>query len=81
MGLYIWLYQTCFTLTRWGEGGGGGGGVGAKRKTRGGEMFPSLAIGWQASAVRGEEAGRLREVASAGVPILVAGGPRPATDT
>jgi len=28
----------------------------AERRTRGGEMIPTLAIGWRASAVRGKEA-------------------------
>ena len=47
-----------------------GRGVGAERRTRGGEMLP----GWRASELRGEEAGRFREVA--GVSIVAAGGPR-----
>ena len=51
----------------------GGWGPSAKRRTRGGEMLPTLAGGWQASALRGEEAGRFREVA--GVSIVAAGGP------
>ena len=67
----------------WGGGGGGGGGRRARsvakrrtrsvaeRRTRGGEMLPTLAIGWRASALRGEEAGRFREVA--GVSIFAAG--------
>ena len=46
----------------------------AERRTRGGEMLPTLAVGWRASAWRGEEAGRFREVA--GVFIVAAGGPR-----
>ena len=46
----------------------------AKRRTRGGEMLPTLAGGWRASVLRGEEAGRFREVA--GVSIVAAGGPR-----
>ena len=33
-----------------------------------------LAVGWQASALRGEEAGRFRKVA--GVSIVDVGGPR-----
>ena len=37
-------------------------------------MLPTLAGGWRASALRGEEAGRFREVA--GVSIIAAGGPR-----
>ena len=61
--------------------GGGGGGVGAERevrgvaerRTQGGEMLPTLAGGWRASALRGKEAGRFREVA--GVSIVAAGGP------
>ena len=60
----------------------GGGVVGAKykardvaeRRTRGGEMLPKLAVSWRASKLRGEEAGRFREVA--GVSIVAAGGPR-----
>ena len=36
----------------------GGGGVGGKREARDGEMLRTLAVGWQASALRGEEAGR-----------------------
>ena len=43
----------------------------AKRRMRGGEMLPMLAVGWRASALRGKEAGRLREVA--GVSIVAAG--------
>ena len=46
----------------------------AECRTRGGEMLPMLAGGWRASALRGEEAGRFREVA--GVSIVAAGGPR-----
>ena len=53
---------------------GGGGGVGAECEARGGEMLPTLAVGWRASALRGEEAGRFREVA--GVSIVATGGPR-----
>ena len=52
----------------------GGWGPSAKRRTRGGEMLPTLAGGWRASALRGEEAGHFREVA--GVSIVAAGGPR-----
>ena len=52
----------------------GGWGPSAKRRTRGGDMLPTLAGGWRASALRGEEAGRFREVA--GVSIVAAGGPR-----
>ena len=43
--------------------------MGAERRTRGGEMLPTLAGGWRASALRGEEAGRFREVA--GVSMLL----------
>ena len=32
--------------------------VGAERRTRGREMLPTLAVGWRASAARGDEAGR-----------------------
>ena len=49
------------------------GGCG-EREARGGEMLPTLAVGWRASALRGEEAGCFREVD--GVPIVAAGGPR-----
>ena len=42
-----------------------------ERRTRGGEMPPILAVGWRASALRGEEAGCFREVA--GVSIVAAG--------
>ena len=41
-------------------------------------MLPTLAIGWQASAVRGDEALHFRQVA--GVSIVVVGSPRSATD-
>ena len=37
-------------------------------------MLPTLVVGWQASALRGKEAGRFREVA--GVSIVATGGPR-----
>ena len=46
----------------------------AEGRTRGGEMLLTVAVGWRASALRGEEAGRFREVAS--VSIVAAGGPR-----
>ena len=36
-------------------------------------MFPTLAVGWRALALRGEEAGRFHEVAV--VFIIAAGGP------
>ena len=42
-------------------------------------MLPTLAVDWRASAVRGEEAGRFREVA--GISIVAAGSPRSAVDT
>ena len=45
----------------------------AERRTRGGEMLPTLAGGWRASALRGEEAGRFPKVA--GLSIVAAGGP------
>ena len=45
-----------------------------ERRTRGGEMLLMLAGVWRASVLRGEEAGRFREVA--GVSIVAAGGPR-----
>ena len=38
---------------------------------RGGEMLPTLAVGWRASALRGEKAGHFHEVA--GVSIVGAG--------
>ena len=44
------------------------------RRARGGEMLPTLPVGQRASALRGEEAGRFREVA--GVSIVDAGGSR-----
>ena len=44
------------------------------REARGGERLSTLAVGWRATALRGEKAGRFREVA--GVPIVAAGGPR-----
>ena len=40
----------------------------------GGGGLPTLAVGWLASALRGEEAGRFHKVA--GVSIVAAGGPR-----
>ena len=48
--------------------------MGADREARSGEMLPTLAVGWQASVLRGEEAGRFGEVA--GMSIAAAGGPR-----
>ena len=55
-------------------GGGGGGGGGGERRTRGGEMLPTLAVGWRASGLRGEQAGHFHE--AAGVSIVAAGSPR-----
>jgi len=52
--------------------------VGAERRARGGKMLPTLAVGWRASTVRGEEAGRFRKVV--GVSIVVVGSPCFATD-
>ena len=49
-------------------------GVEADHEARGGEMLPTLAVGWRASALRGEEAGCFREVA--GMSIVLASGPR-----
>ena len=46
----------------------------AEHRTRGGEMFPMLVVEWQASVVRGKEAGRFCEVA--GVSIITAGSPQ-----
>ena len=46
---------------------------GRERGMRGGEMLLMLAVGWRASAVRGEEAGRFQKVV--GVSIVVAGDP------
>ena len=37
-------------------------------------MLPTLVVGWRASALRREEAGRFRKVA--GVSIVAVGGPR-----
>ena len=37
-------------------------------------MLPMLTVGWRASALRGEKAGRFRKVAD--VSIVAAGGPR-----
>ena len=39
-------------------------------------MLPILVVGWQASALRGKEAGHFRKVA-----IVAAGGPRSQLDT
>ena len=36
-------------------------------------MLPTLVVGWRASALRGEEAGRFRVVS--GVSIVAVGGP------
>ena len=46
----------------------------ADRRTRGGEMLPTLAVGWRASALRGGKAGRFRRVA--GMSIIAAGAVR-----
>ena len=51
----------------------GRGEVGAERRMRGGELVPTLAVGWRASASRGEKAGCFCEVA--GVSIVATGGP------
>ena len=48
--------------------------MGAERRMRGGKMLPTLAVGWRASALRGEEAGHFREVA--GMSIVAVGAPR-----
>ena len=45
----------------------------------GGEMLPTLVVGWRASAVRGEEAGCFREVA--GMSIVAVGSPHSTVDT
>ena len=45
-------------VSRCGREGGKEGG--AERRTRGREMLPTLAVGWRASVVRGDEAGRFR---------------------
>ena len=50
-----------------------GSGCHRTAKRDGKEMLPML-VRWRASALRGEEAGRFREVA--GVSIVAAGGPR-----
>ena len=39
----------------------------------GGEMLPTLAVGWWALALRGEEAGRFREVAGMSIVDVGAG--------
>ena len=41
----------------------------AECRMRGGEMLPTLALSWQASALRAKEAGRFRKVA--GVSIML----------
>ena len=66
------LEPDCVETREEGVGGEARGVV--ERGTRGGEMLPMLAVGWRASALRGEEAGRFREVAA--VSIVAAGGPR-----
>ena len=45
----------------------------AEHRTRGGEMFLMLVVDWQASVVRGKEAGHYCEVA--GASIITAGSP------
>ena len=50
--------------------------LGAERRMRGGEMLPMLVVGLRGSALRGEEAGRFREVAGMST-LLRAPGPRP----
>ena len=52
-----------------------GMGGGAKRRMRSGEMYPTLAVGWQASVMRGEEAGCFCKVA--GVSIIAANSRQP----
>ena len=47
---------------------------GGERRTRGGEILPTLAVGWRASGLRGEQAGHFHE--AAGVSIVAAGSPR-----
>ena len=49
-------------------------GLRSERRKQGGEMLLTLAGGWRASVLRGEEVGRFREVA--GMSIVAAGGPR-----
>ena len=41
--------------------------MGAERRTRGGEMLSTLAVGWQASELRGKEAGCFRKVAGVSI--------------
>ena len=54
--------------------------LGAERRMRGGEMLPMLVVGLRGSPLRGEEAGRFREVA--GMSIVAAGaGSASAVDT
>ena len=48
--------------------------MGAEHRMRGGEMLLMLAVGWRASALRGEKAGHFRKVA--GVSIVATGGLR-----
>ena len=50
----------------------------AEHRMGGGEMLLTLAVGWRASAVRGEEAGHFRKVV--GVSIIVVGSPCSVTD-
>ena len=67
------LESDCVGVSTRGGSGGRARGV-AGRRTRGREMLPTLAVGWRASALRAEEAGRVRKVA--GVSIVAAGGLR-----
>ena len=39
----------------------------SRRRTQSGEMLPTLPVGWRASALRGEKAGRFREVAGVSI--------------
>ena len=48
--------------------------VGGEGQARGGEMFLTLQVGWQALTLRAEEAGHFRKVA--GVSIVDTGGSR-----
>ena len=49
-----------------------------KRRMQGREMLPTLAVGWQASVVRGEEVGHFRKVASVSI---IAASESPAFET
>ena len=48
--------------------------MGTGRRSEGGEILPMLVVGWQASVLRDEEAGRFCEVA--GMSIVAAGSSR-----